>query len=311
MSLSIFLLPLAVVATLAVLGVLIGSALIQWVRAQIAVGHVDFHIDKDVLAPGEGTRVVANVVSRSQPLGIRAKLVCTMFDHRARRIYESTHDLAAVVGQQHVYASFLRLPAYALRTGTVGTELSSFFSEEAHRLFVSWTAELEISPRDAPGDVLVHRTIAIDVPEGRLLAPDREAMDRVILESCQAMHSDLVFNWLVHMAAADGSIAPSEQALLRDVLRTAHGVSDPVLADQRILVEMSRRLEVDPVALRKHVPVEALRSFYRFLFAMAWRDGQLDGREHNMLIDALDKFGLDGAMVHDIEVEVLGGFARW
>jgi hypothetical protein len=67
-------------------------------------------------------------------------------------------------------------------------------------------------------------------------------------------------------------------------------------------------MDLDPIALRKHVPLEALRGFYRMLFAMAWRDGQLDGREHNMLIDALEKFGLDGAAAHDVEREVLGGW---
>jgi len=304
-SISIFLLPVAVAVILAVLLVLLGAALTQKVRGLILVGHVDLHVDATVLRPGDGTRVLAHVVTRRTPLAVRAKLVCTMFDHRARPIYESTHGLANVIGQPEAYAAYLRLPPYALRTGTVGAELSNLFSPDAHRLFVSWTVELEVSPANAAADVLVHRVITIDVPEGRVLVPDRAVMDRVILESCAAMHSDLVFNWLVHMADADGTIAVSEQALLRDVLCAMHGIDDPAEADQRIAIELSRKLDLDPVALRKHVPLHALRSLYRLLYAMAWRDGQLDGREHNMLIDTLEKFGLDGAAVRDIEREVL------
>jgi uncharacterized tellurite resistance protein B-like protein len=307
-SISIFLLPLAVAAMLAVLLLVLGAAIYQKLRALFLVGPVELHVDTTTLRPGEGTRIAARVVQRGTPLAVRGKIVCTMFDHRARPIYESTHALATVVGQPHTYAAYLRLPPYALRTGTVGAELSSLFSPDAHRLFVAWTVELEVSPEGAADDVLVHRSLLIDVPEGRMLMPDRAAMDRVILEACSSMHSDLVFNWLVHMAAADGSIAPSEQALLREILRTVHGIADPAHADARIAVELSRKLDLDPVALRKHVPLDALRSFYRFLYAMAWRDGQLDGREHNMLIDALEKFGIDSSTVRDIEMEVLGGF---
>src|SRR4051812_48269972 len=102
---------------LAVLLVLLGAALYQKVRALILVGHVDFPVAAAALRPGEGTRVLAHVVARGPPLAVRAKLVCTMFDHRARPIYESTHGLATVVGQPDAYAAFLRLPPYALRTG--------------------------------------------------------------------------------------------------------------------------------------------------------------------------------------------------
>ena len=51
-------------------------------------------------------------------------------------------------------------------------------------------------------------------------------------------------------------------------------------------------------------------SLYRFLYAMAWRDGNLDGREHNFLVDVLEKFGLDAATVQQVEREVVEGVAR-
>jgi uncharacterized membrane protein YebE (DUF533 family) len=62
--------------------------------------------------------------------------------------------------------------------------------------------------------------------------------------------------------------------------------------------------------LQKHLPQEALVSFYRFLCAMAWRDGNLDGREHNFLMDVLEKFGLDPDVARQVEQEVTHGMAR-
>src|SRR5262249_43037978 len=134
--------------------------------------------------------------------------------------------------------------------------------------------------------------------------------DRIIVETCGSMHSDLVLNWLVRLAAADGQIDPSEYALIRQVLHASHGISDPALADQRIAVELQRDLQVDPAVLRRNLPTDVRAAFYRFLYAMAWRDGSLDGREHNFLMDALDKFGLDRSAASEIEREVLRGMAQ-
>ena len=87
-------------------------------------------------------------------------------------------------------------------------------------------------------------------------------------------------------------------------------MEDPAAADARIAAEMRRDLSLDPLVLRKNLPPETLAAFYRFLYAMAWRDGWMDGREHGFLVDVLDEFGLDAATVHEIEREVLYGIAR-
>ncbi len=135
-------------------------------------------------------------------------------------------------------------------------------------------------------------------------------MDQLIVATCRSMHSDLVFNWMVRLASADGEIDARERHLLHEVLAASFGVTDVATADARIAVEMHRDLQVDPVVLRKHLPEEAMVSLYRFLYAMAWRDGQLDGREHNFLVGVLEKFGLDAAMVRQVEREVMDGLAR-
>ena len=306
-----FLLPLALLAILAVLTVAIGVAVFRALRGAISLRRAEFQITPDVIRPGEGMRVWARVVAGGdESLAVRAALTCTMLDHRPRRLYENEHALIPMFDRPGEHAVFMQMPSYALRSGAVGDELSKLFSEDAHRLLISWSVDFEVVRARNPHVVLARTSIPVEVPEGQPLQADRAYMDQLIVATCRSMHSDLVFNWMVRLASADGAVDPSERQLLHEVLSASFGVTDPELADARIAVEMRRDLQVDPVVLRKHLPEEAMLSLYRFLYAMAWRDGQLDGREHNFLVDVLEKFGLDAAIVQQVEREVVEGMAR-
>jgi uncharacterized tellurite resistance protein B-like protein len=285
-------------------------AVARAIRSAVRLERAEFQVAPEVAKPGEGMRLWAKVVPRgSLPAVVHATLRCTMFDHRARPLYANEVALASVVGSAGEFAAFVELPAYALRTGVVGDDLSNLFSEDAHRLLIFWSVDFAVSLGDSAA-VVARASIPINVPEGRPLAADRAYMDQLIIETCGAMHSDLVLNWLVRLAAADGNIAPGERQLLYDVLRRSHNITDQAAADARIAVEMNRDLQLDPVVLRKHIPAETLSTFYKFLYAMAWRDGQLDGREHNFLVDALEKLGIDPGQIPELEKEVLRGSAQ-
>jgi uncharacterized tellurite resistance protein B-like protein len=306
-----FLLPLALLAILAVLAAAIAVAVFRALRSALALRRAEFQIMPEVIRPGEGMRVWARVLaSGTEPLVVRAALTCTMLDHRPRRLYENVHTLIPVHARPDEHAVFVQMPAYALRSGAVGDELSKLFSEDAHRLLISWSVDFEVARARRPDTILARTSIPVEVPEGQPLLADRTYMDQLIVATCRSMHSDLVFNWMVRLASADGEIDARERHLLHEVLAASFGVTDVATADARIAVEMRRDLQVDPVVLRKHLPEEAMLSLYRFLYAMAWRDGQLDGREHNFLVGVLEKFGLDAAMVRQVEREVMDGLAR-
>ena len=130
-------------------------------------------------------------------------------------------------------------------------------------------------------------------------------MDALIVQACSATHSELLLNAMVRLAASDGVIDPRERAMLHDLLRSSEGLADPAAADARIAVELRRHVEIDASLLRKHIPPSQLASVYRLLYAMAWRDGQLDGREHAFLLDVLSRFGLDRSTVGEIERDIL------
>lgn len=308
---TLFFLPLLVLLVLVALLVALAAVLARAVRSALLVKRGEFQVTPNVVRPGEGMRVWARVVSRrNEPLAVSATLACTLFAHRPRRLHATTQQLASVVGRPGEYAAFLQIPPYALRTGAVGDELSSLFSEDAHRLLVAWSVELDVRLARDPTDVLLRTSIPIDVPDGRALQADRAYMDDLIVQTCSAMQSDLVLNWLVRLAAADGEVAAEERRLLHDILRARHGVLDPQAADARIAIELQRNVQIDAAILRKHLAPEDLAGFYRVLYAMAWRDGQLDGREHNFLVDALERFGLDAQAARQVEMEVLHGAAQ-
>ena len=308
---TFFVLPLALIAILAALALTLGIALVRAIRRALLLREAEFQVEPRVVRPGEGMRASARVTPRGRTaVETRAVLACTMFDFRPRALYTHAHALTPVHGKPEEQVAFVQMPAFALRSGTVGDELSSLFSEDAHRLLIAWSVEFEVHLAGRPTEVIARASIPVDVPEGRPLQANRAYMEQLVVETCRAMHSNLMVNWLVQLASADGTIDPRERELLHHVLRAASGVDDPVAADARIELEQKRRIDVDPVLLRKHVPPEALASFYRFLFAMAWRDGQMDGREHAFLTQALEKFGLDPATVKAVERDVLVGMAQ-
>src|ERR1043165_6714419 len=120
---------------LLVLLVRITALLYRTIRKNVVIQHAEFQVQPSVVRPGEGMRVWARVIPRgTRPLAVRAALTCTMFDHKERRLYSNDVSLAPVVGRPDEYAVFVHMPAYALRTGVVGDELSNLFSEDAHRL---------------------------------------------------------------------------------------------------------------------------------------------------------------------------------
>ncbi|MFO0756392.1 MAG: TerB family tellurite resistance protein [Byssovorax sp.] len=307
----LFVLPLSLLVILVALALALAVSLARALRSAFLLRKVELQISPEELRPGEGMRVFARVLPIGQrPVTVRARLTCTLLDHAPRVLYENTHELAPVHDRPNEFAAFVLMPAYALRTGAVGGELSRLFSPDAHRLLVSWSVDFEVALAERPKAVLARASIPVHVPEGKALKDDRGYMDQLLVETCQAMHSDLVFNWMVRVAGADGTVVPAERQLLHEVLSATFGIRDPETADARIAVELKRDLSVDPRFLRRHLPEPARLSLYRFLYAMAMRDGAMHGAEHGFLLEVLDRFGLDPNVVRAVEGEVLRGTAR-
>ena len=305
---AIFLLLL--VASAVPLMCLMGAIVIamRLVRRVLSLAHVRLRFAPQAAKPGESIEVLARVVPRGRsPIVVRATLACTMFDHRARPLYAKTLAMQPVDGKPNEYRATLELPDAALRTGVVGDQLSALFSEEAHRLLVSWTVGLQI---ERNGRIVHRQSHAIDVPEGQPLRTDKDSMTHMVVEAFSSMHDDLLFNWLVQMAARDGEISSGERELLHDVLRSGHGITDPAAADQRIEEEQRRHLELGGALVRKHIPVDKRMAFYRLMYVMAWRDGVYDPREHTFLLETLHTFGLDRSHVREVELGVLREMAK-
>jgi uncharacterized tellurite resistance protein B-like protein len=307
----LFLLPLALLAILFALALTLSVALLRALRSALVLRRAEFQIAPEQLRPGEGMRVWARVLpTGKKPICVRARLTCTLLDHAPHRLYQNVHQLTPVHDRPNEFAAFVAMPHYALRTGAVGDELSRLFSPDAHRLLVSWSVDFEVVPADRPDQVLARSSIPVHVPEGKPLKDQRAAMDQLLIETCAAMHDDLVFNWMVHLAGVDGHIAPEERHLLHELLHASFGIPDAETADARIAVETKRDLTLDPRFLRRHLPEPARASLYRFLYAMAMRDGAMHAREQSFLFEVLARFGLDPALVRQIEKEVLDGKAR-
>lgn len=288
---------------------MLSRAVVRALRTALTVGRSTFQVTPHTARPGSGLRVTAHVEPRwGRRVTVRAVLTCTLFDHRPRALYRHSVDLAPIENSPFDHAAFVRIPAIALRTGVVGDTLSNLFSEDAHRLLVSWSLDIEVRDADQLDRVLLLEAVPIEVPEGRPLQPDATYMDALIVEACAATHSDLLLNAMVRLAASDGVIDPRERTMLHDLLRSSEGLTDPAAADARIAVELRRNVEVDASLLRKHIPARQLASAYRLLYAMAWRDGQLDGREHAFLLDVLSRFGLDRSTVSEIERDILAHY---
>lgn len=271
---------------------------------------VDVGVSQQTARPGDEIAVHAHVYPRgNRELTVHAALTCTMFDHRARRLYDKTLLMTPTAGKTNEYDAVLTVPEHALRSGVVGNELSKMFSEEARRLLVFWTVGFEVRPAGGKA-VIARRSVPIEVPEGRALSTDVSYMNQLVVDTFAAIKDDMLLNWLVKLAAHDGEIAGSERDFLHEVLRSAHGITDAAAADARIDAELRRHLDIDATLLRKHIPEEQRVAFYKLLYAVAWRDGRMDEREHAFLIETLRNFGLDRHAVKEVELEILRGMAQ-
>jgi uncharacterized tellurite resistance protein B-like protein len=270
------------------------------------VASASFHVDPSRVRPGGEIKLSATVIPRGDALvAVKATLRCTMFDHRARSLYAHTVILHPDEGAPNLFTGAVSLPPFALRTGVIGDQLSNLFSEEARRLLVFWSVDFAVRAARVFDRPVLERSLAIDVPEGRSLQTDETAMESIVAETFALLKDDLILNWLVKMAARDGVISPEERSFLRDMLIRAHGVRDEEEADRKIDAEIVRGMNIDPALLRTHVPAEARVAFYRLLFAVAWRDGELDRREHEFLVETLRQFGLERSDVAEVERDVL------
>ncbi|MFO0546792.1 MAG: TerB family tellurite resistance protein [Polyangiaceae bacterium] len=274
---------------------------------------VELSVEPRALEPGDVVRVAARVVpKRPVPLEVSAALECTLFDHRSRRLFSRAIALRGSSGE--LARGELEVPPHALATGMIGQELSNLFSEQARRLLAFWTVVFEVREASATnpgrGPVLLRRAVPVEVTGGAKLSTDGRFVHKLVANTFAALKDDLVFNWLVQMASIDGEISESEREFLRELLRSAHGVTDVAAADARIAAEQHKRIELDPELMRRHLPIDQRQELYQLLFAVAWRDGVMHPREHERLMETLRAFGLDNHHIREIELEVLRGVAE-
>lgn len=301
---SVYLLPLAL--SLLVLGA--AWVLGQWVRRRIRravfVKSASFDAQPRTLGAHDKLTLTANVSpGRGHRLTVQGVVACALLEHRERCIHEHAYAMA---GDKELRVE-VTMPSEMLRSGVIGDELPSMFSEEVHWALIQWFVEFRVRAED-DSVVLTHR-ILLDVPVGRALTASRRALEEIIVEKCTNMHSDLVLNWLVHVAKADGDIGKEERELLRNVLEAAYGAHSEAEADQRIAEELQKKVGIDPLVVRQHMPPHMLNEFYRLLYAMAWRDGGIAKSERAFLNDAIRQIGLDKYRVDELEREILADVA--
>lgn len=306
---AIYLLAVVVLAVPLLLAAALAFMLYGWLRRVAALAAAELTATPRRVPPGGRVEVLARVRPRraGRPVSVHATLTCTMFDHRPRRLFVRTLALAPVADSPGEYRAVLHVPENALRSGVVGDELSDLFSEEARHLLVSWNVTFEVRVNRRLAARVSH---PVEVPEGRRLRADREYMSRLVVETFASIKDEMLLNWLVRLSAEDGAIADTERELLHELLLTTHNVNTPAEADARIAAELERHVDIDPELLRKHIPAEARVAFYRLLYAVAWRDGVMDKREHAFLVRALRQFGLGRSDVKDVELEVLREVAQ-
>jgi uncharacterized tellurite resistance protein B-like protein len=294
---ALFLIPLTIV-----IGVF--GASFRLLRRLVTVGRANFFISTDRVRPGDTIEAHANVIGRSsRPLTIEAQLTCTMFDHRPHQLYASRRPMRAVEGGANQYAADLVVPAYALRTGRVGD--FSPLADRTHRMLVVWTVDFEVL--SARGTLLHRKSRAVEVPRGRRPKTHLRRMSLLAIDTFSSVRNDMLFNWLVHLAACDGPITPAERTLLYELLTEMDGMADMEEAGLRIERELQRRLVIDDTFLHRYVPMEARLEFYRALYGLALTDGPLQDQERAFLADALKNLGMTGDDVRTIEGEVARG----
>jgi DnaJ-domain-containing protein 1 len=271
-------------------------------RRLMTLRKATFTVSTRTARPGDKLEARAHVVPRgSRSITVHARITCTMFDHRSHRLYESSRIMRPAPGAAHEYVAALILPEYALRTGLVGDN-SPNASATARRMLVVWTIDFEV--RAAGGTVLHESSCGLDVPRGRRPKTHLRRMSLLAIDTFSSIRNDMLFNWLVHLAACDGAITSAERRFLHDLLEEMTGMSASGEADARIELELQRRLVIDDVFLQRYVPLEARLEFYRALYTLALCDGALHQREQDFLAEALKVFRLTPNDVKPVEGEV-------
>jgi uncharacterized tellurite resistance protein B-like protein len=275
----------------------------RFLRRLATLRRARFTVSAREARPGDTIEASAQVVPRSsRAVTVEARLTCTMFDHRAHELYSSKRPMLPAASAPHQYSAALVLPPYALQTGRMGDKSPNPFSEHAHRMLVVWTVDFEV--RSARGTLLHRRSHAFEVPRGRRLKTHLRRMSLLAIDTFSSTRNDMLFNWLVHLAACDGPITPSERTLLYELLSEMDGMTDLEEAVTRVERELQRRLVIDDVFLHRYVPMEARLEFYRALYTLALSDGPLHELEKTFLAESLKSFGLNKDDVKQIEGEV-------
>lgn len=299
MALYFFCCALLLIPLTIVIGVLQSG--FRLLRRLATVGRADFSISTDRARPGDTIEARAVVVGRgSRPLTVEAQLTCTMFDHRPHPLYASRRPMHAAAANRSQYTADLVMPAYALRTGRVGD--NSPLADRTHRMLVVWTVDFEV--RSARGTLLHRRSRPVEVPRGRRPKTHLRRMSLLAIDTFSSVRNDMLFNWLVHLAACDGTVTPAERTLLFELLTEMDGMADMEEAAMRIERELHRRLVIDDDFLHRYVPMDARLEFYRALYSLALTDGPLQDKERTFLGDALKILGLTSDDVREIEGEV-------
>jgi uncharacterized tellurite resistance protein B-like protein len=282
-SLALGLIPL----TLAV-GTL--QAAYRLARRLLSLRHAAFTVSVERARPGDTFEARAHVVPRgARAVTVHARLTCTMFDHRSHELYASSRAMHRAGDDIDHYTVKLTLPEDALRTGLVGDHSPSA-DIGARRMLVVWTVDFEV--RSPSGVVLHRRSRGIDVPRGRRPRTRLRRMSLLAIDTFSSIRNDMLFNWLVHLAACDGAITAAERRFLHDLFDEMTGMAAGGDADARIEQEQQRRLVIDDAFLRRYVPVAARLELYRALHTLARSDGALNQPEAALLSEALKLLGL-------------------
>lgn len=298
MALYFFCLALALIPVTVVAGAL--QASLRFARRLATLRRAQFSVSAREARPGDTIQARAQVLPRwSRAVTVEAHLTCTMFDHRPHGLYASTRRMLPATGASGQYTVDLVLPAYALRTGRVGDQPT--LAAHAHRMLVVWTVDFEV--RSASGTLLRRRSLAFDVPRGRRLQTQMRRMSLLAIDTFSSIRNDMLFNWLVHLAACDGSINPPERTLLFELLSEMEGMADLEESGARVDRELQRHLVIDDLFLHRYVPLEQRLEFYKALLALALADGPINDKEKTFLADSSKLLGIATEDVKQIERE--------
>jgi uncharacterized tellurite resistance protein B-like protein len=291
---ALLLIPVTVVAGAA-------QASLRFARRLATLRRAQFSVSAREARPGDTIQAHAHVAARSsRAVMVQAHLTCTMFDHRPHELYASSRPMVAGAGAPDHYSAELQIPAYALQTGRVGAKKS--LANHAHRMLVVWTVDFEV--RTARGTLLYRRSHPFDVPRGRRLQTHLRRMSLLAIDTFSSIRNDMLFNWLVHLAACDGPVTPAERTFLYELVSEMDGMADLEEASRRVERELQSHLMIDGDFLHRYVPLNERLEFYRALVTLATADGALTDLERKMLAESLKMLGITSDDVKHIEGEV-------